>query len=175
MLWAFKVFFYVFCNLWQKVNIVLCVNWLAWPVLFARSTLVAVIVKPVESISSEYPRSGLPVGPLSLHGHHCQQKTSPSSSSSSLWSWSTWSHQGFGWNRMKVYCHSSLAMVFTSLVPPTREHRRQLCDLFSHAARTHRTHRREHSVHWRHFWHKEDSEHKYDNLVTLWLVLVHII
>ena len=39
MLWVYKVF-YVFCNLWQKVNIVLCVNWLAWQVLFAASTLV---------------------------------------------------------------------------------------------------------------------------------------
>ena len=130
--------FYDFCNLWQKIKIVLCVNWLAWRTLFATSTLVAAIVEPVESISSEYPRSGLPVGPLS-YGHHCQQKTSPSPSS--LWSWSTRSHQGFGWNRWKVYCHSSLVMVFTSLVPPTHSHRRQLCDLFSHAARRRRTYR----------------------------------
>ena len=57
--------FYDFCNLWQKIKIVLCVNWLAWRTLFATSTLVAAIVEPVESISSEYPRSGLPVGPLS--------------------------------------------------------------------------------------------------------------
>ena len=162
-----------FCNLWQKVNIILCVNWLAWLVLFATSTLVAVIgVEPVASISSEYPRSGLPVGPISSWS---SMSTKTSLPPSSLWSWSTGSHQWIGWNRLKVYCHSSLVMVFTSLVPPTREHRRQLCDLFWHAARTHRIHRREHSVHWRHFWHKEDSEHKYDNLVTLWLVLVHII
>ena len=170
----YKVF-YVFCNLWPKVNIVLCVNWLVWQVLFATSTLVERwLWNQLKAFRQSIPDQVCPLVP-SLHGHHCQQKTSPSSSSSSLWSWSTWSHQGFGWNRLKVYCHSSLVMVFTSLVPPTREHRRQLCDLFWHAARTHRTHRREHSVHWRHFWHKEDSEHKYDNLVTLWLVLVHII
>ena len=166
----YKVF-YVFCNLWQKVNIVLCVNWLAWQVLFAASTLVERwLWNQLKAFRQSIPDQVCPLV-LSLHGHHCQQKTSPSS----LWSWSTWSHRGLGWNQLKVYCHSSLVMVFTSLVPPTREHRRQLCDLFSHAARTHRTHRREHSVHWRHFWHKEDSEHKYDNLVTLWLVLVHII